>query len=232
MAIVGYARVSAADQDLTIQIEQLTAAGCERMFSEKKSGSQLDGREEFEKCLQYLREGDTLMVTRIDRFARSMRDFFKTIELLEEKGVAFKVLHQPAIDTTTASGRLLRGILIAFAEFELEIRRERQREGIERAKLDGKYAKGRNGGHVSQVWAHCSRMLNEGRSYAEVSAKMNVTVRQLRNRFPEHAEGGVAELPISAMPTSPSAAETVVTETTGKGGARKPAFLKGLFART
>jgi len=138
MSIVGYARVSSISQSLDIQIELLTDAGCERIFSEKQSGTTQDKRDELAMALDWVREGDTLVVTRLDRLARSVVDLIDILTKLESKGVMFRCLQQP-VDTTTPTGRLMMTMLGAFAEFETEIRRERQAEGIARAKSAGKY---------------------------------------------------------------------------------------------
>jgi DNA invertase Pin-like site-specific DNA recombinase len=133
---VGYARVSSTGQDLTIQLERLEAAGCEKIFQEKRSGVDA-GRPELKQCLEYLREGDTLLVTKIDRLARSTSDLYRTVSLLTDKGVAFKVTDDPTIDTTNRTGKLVMGILALIAEFENDIRRERQMDGIAKAKKRG-----------------------------------------------------------------------------------------------
>jgi DNA invertase Pin-like site-specific DNA recombinase len=137
--IVGYARVSSTDQDLTIQIDQLAAAGCTKIFSEKRTGTKTAGRTELDACLAWVREGDTLMVTRMDRLARSMPDFYRIMGVLREKAVSFKVLLQPEIDTSSANGRLVSAIFAAMAEYETEVRKARQREGIEAARARGVY---------------------------------------------------------------------------------------------
>jgi len=130
MPTVGYARVSSTGQDLGVQLEKL--AGCDKVFKEKRSG--LDaGRPELKRCLEYLREGDTLLVTKIDRLARSTSDLYRIVSLLAEKGVAFKVLDDPSIDTTSRTGKLVMGLLALIAEFENDIRRERQMDGIAKA---------------------------------------------------------------------------------------------------
>ncbi|AFC84734.1 recombinase family protein [Frateuria aurantia] len=131
--IVGYARVSTSGQTLDIQQEKLHAAGCTRIFSEKKSGRQADNRPELQSCLQFLRDGDTLVITKLDRMARSVLDLAKIADVLRTKGVALKVLDQ-AIDTTRPEGRLMFSLLGAFAQFENDIRAERQLEGIAKAK--------------------------------------------------------------------------------------------------
>jgi DNA invertase Pin-like site-specific DNA recombinase len=141
--IYGYARVSTQDQDLSIQKAVLTAAGCAIIREEKVSGTGLDGREELKTLLQFLREGDTLVVTRIDRLARNMRDLQNIVHELKQRGIALKATEQP-IDTSTAAGKCFLDMLGVFAEFETNIRRERQMEGIAKAKADGIYCgKGR-----------------------------------------------------------------------------------------
>ncbi len=142
MSIVGYARVSSSSQNLDLQLEQLAAAGCEKVFSEKITGTSRNDRQALADCLDWVREGDTLIVTRLDRLARSGRDLHDIIAQLSAKKVGFRCVQQGAVDTTTSMGKLILGILGAVAEFETDIRKERQREGIERAKAAGVY-KGR-----------------------------------------------------------------------------------------
>lgn len=139
MAVVGYARVSSAGQSLDVQLEQLTAAGCERVFAEKRSGTSTDGRDQLAEALQWVRDGDLLVVTRLDRLARSIIDLRKIVDQLTAKRVGFRCLQQGAIDTTRSDGRLLLNILASFAEFETDIRKERQADGIAKAKLEGRY---------------------------------------------------------------------------------------------
>lgn len=142
MSIVGYARVSSSSQNLDLQLEQLDHAGCEKVFSEKVTGTSRNDRQALAECLDWVREGDTLVVTRLDRLARSGRDLHDIIAQLSAKRVGFRCVQQGAVDTTTSMGKLILGILGAVAEFETDIRKERQREGIERAKAAGVY-KGR-----------------------------------------------------------------------------------------
>jgi len=142
MTLVGYARVSSTSQSLELQTQQLADSGCEKLFSEKMSGTTAKGREALQECLEWLREGDTLVVTRLDRLARSGKDLHTIIDQLQAKQVGFRCLQQGAVDTTTSMGKLVLGILGAVAEFETDIRKERQREGIEKAKKRGVY-KGR-----------------------------------------------------------------------------------------
>ncbi len=140
--LIGYARVSSASQSLDVQLEALTAAGCEKVFAEKRSGTTTEGRDALEQALDFAREGDTLIVTRLDRLARSMLDLKQIVAGLASKGVTFRCLQQGAIDTTRSDGKLLLNILASFAEFETDLRRERQRDGIDKAKAAGIY-KGR-----------------------------------------------------------------------------------------
>lgn len=132
----GYARVSSSGQDLAVQLEKLEGAGCEKVFKEKRSGVDA-GRPELKRCLEYLRESDTLLVTKIDRLARSTSDLYRIVSNLNEKGVAFKVTDDPTIDTTSRTGKLVMGILALIAELENDIRRERQMDGIAKAKDRG-----------------------------------------------------------------------------------------------
>ena len=141
MAILGYARASTLDQSTDIQIEQLTTSGCELVRAEKRSGTSREGRTELETLLDFLRSGDTLMVTRIDRLARSLGDLQDIVRLLRAKGVSLKATEQP-IDTGSAAGKAFLDMLGVFAEFETNLRRERQLEGIAKAKAAGVY-KGR-----------------------------------------------------------------------------------------
>ena len=141
MAVYGYARASTLDQDVTLQEEALRRAGCDIVRSEKASGTSRAGRSELALLLQFLHPGDTLMVTRVDRLARSIKDLQDIVHELKEKGVTLKATEQP-VDTSTAAGKAFFDMLGVFAEFETNLRRERQMEGITAAKERGVY-KGR-----------------------------------------------------------------------------------------
>jgi DNA invertase Pin-like site-specific DNA recombinase len=141
MARYGYARVSTNEQDLSIQVDALKAAGCEIIRSEKQSGTSTEKRAELATLLEFLRGGDELVVTRIDRLARSVADLQTIVARLRAKGVALKATEQP-IDTGSAAGKAFLDMLGVFAEFETNLRRERQMEGIAKAKVGGVY-KGR-----------------------------------------------------------------------------------------
>src|SRR6476661_5469831 len=141
MALYGYARVSSLDQNFGIQRAALKAAGCDVIRAEKASGTRRDGRTELQVLLDFLRPGDALVVTRIDRLARSLRDLQNIVHELKEKGVALRATEQP-INTGTAAGKAFLDMLGVFAEFETNLRKERQAEGIAAAKARGAY-KGR-----------------------------------------------------------------------------------------
>jgi DNA invertase Pin-like site-specific DNA recombinase len=138
---IGYARVSTDDQDCSIQEAALRSAGCTIIRSEKRSGTTTEGRSELQTVLSFIRAGDTLMVTRIDRLARSVKDLEEIVAELKAKGAFLRATEQP-VDTSTPAGVAFLQMLAVFAEFETNLRRERQMEGIARAKAAGVY-KGR-----------------------------------------------------------------------------------------
>lgn len=154
MAIYGYARVSTGDQDLTVQRDALREVGCEIIREETVSGASRDGRKELQTLLEFLRAGDTLVVTRLDRLARSMDDLSNIARELRDKGVSLKATEQP-VNTASAAGKAFFQMLGVFAEFETNLRRERQMEGIAKAKAAGVY-KGRkpsiNAGEVKRLY--------------------------------------------------------------------------------
>ena len=141
MPVIGYARVSTTDQNLELQENALRAAGCEIIRSEKRSGTTTAGRDELRTVLDFLRKGDVLMVTRIDRLARSIGDLQDIVRAVKARGASLRATEQP-IDTSTAAGKCFLDMLGVFAEFETNLRRERQLEGIADAKARGVY-KGR-----------------------------------------------------------------------------------------
>ena len=142
--LVGYARVSTQDQKPELQLDALKAEGCEKVFVEKASGAQRE-RPELIAALDYVRDGDTLVVWKLDRLARSMKQLIETVEGLEEKGIGFRSLTE-AIDTTTAGGKLVFHVFGALAEFERSIIRERTRAGLDAAR-----ARGRKGGRPPKL---------------------------------------------------------------------------------
>jgi DNA invertase Pin-like site-specific DNA recombinase len=167
--LYGYARVSTTDQDLSIQEAALKAAGCTVIRSEKKTGTSRNGRTELETLMAFLRPGDTLVVTRIDRLARSLRDLQNIVHELREKGAHLKATEQP-IDTSTAAGHAFLSMLGVFAEFEVNLRRERQLEGIAAAKARGIYK-----GRPKRISAdEVKRLLKEGVGASEVAKRLGI----------------------------------------------------------
>ena len=140
MAKIGYARVSSTGQSLEIQLSKLTAYGCTepdgQIFQEKKSGTNTNNRPQLQECLRHVRRGDTLVITKLDRLARSTLDLTQIAEDLKTRGVELVVIDQN-IDTSTPTGKLLFNMLASIAEFENDIRRERQSDGIAKAKDHG-----------------------------------------------------------------------------------------------
>ena len=139
--IYGYARVSTTDEDLSVQLEALKKYGCGNIRQEKVSGTSMQGRDELKVLLDFMRDGDELVVTRGDRLARSVRDLQNIVYDLNKRGINISATEQP-VDTKTSIGKCFLDMLGVFAEFETNLRRERQMEGIEKAKEKGVY-KGR-----------------------------------------------------------------------------------------
>jgi len=134
--LIGYARVSTRDQDPAYQRAQLEQAGCERVYIETASGAQRD-RPQLSEALQYAREGDVLVLPRLDRLARSLRQLLETVEDLNSRGIGLRSLAE-SIDTTTAGGRLVMQVFGALAEFERELIRERTAAGLDHARSQGR----------------------------------------------------------------------------------------------
>lgn len=142
--LIGYARVSTHEQNPELQTDALKQAGCENIYSEKASGAQRD-RPELKKALEYMRPGDTLVVWKLDRLARSLKQLIETVEGLEQKEIGFQSLTE-SIDTTTSGGKLVFHIFAGLAEFERSIIRERTRAGLASAR-----ARGRLGGRPKSM---------------------------------------------------------------------------------
>lgn len=149
--LIGYARTSTTDQkaSLAAQLRDLAQASCEKMFQEEVSSVDQDRRDQLAAALDFIREGDVLVVTKLDRLARSVKHLLDITERLEAKGATLRILGM-GIDTATPNGRLMLNLLGSIAQFEREIMLERQREGIAKAKADGKY-KGRKPTEVEIV---------------------------------------------------------------------------------
>lgn len=182
--IVGYARVSTADQNLDVQLDELKSHGCERIFTDKATGTNT-ARAGLNDMMEFVREGDTLVITRLDRFARSLTDLYALLEKLTARGVAFHCLRQ-AIDTATSTGKLTLAILGAVAEFENDLRRERQRDGIDKAKLRGVY----RGRKPKVDAATIAERLASGLGPTEIAVDLNVS----RQTVYRHMKSGISDV--------------------------------------
>jgi|SRR5271166_2404005 len=170
MAVYGYARVSSEEQDTAIQTAALKAAGCSVVREEKKSGTTRNGRTELETLLAFMREGDVLIITRIDRLARSMKDLQDIVHELKQKGIFLRATEQP-IDTSTAAGKAFFDMLGVFSEFETNLRRERQLEGVKKAKAEGKY-KG-TAPKIDRI--QVARLRSEGKNVTQIARAMGIS---------------------------------------------------------
>ena len=182
LAIYGYARVSSTSQDLEIQISALKEAGAEIIRSEKVTGTSVKDRHELNTLLEFLREGDTLLITRIDRLARSVGDLQNIVGELKNKGVSLKSTEQP-IDTSTAAGKAFLDMLSVFAEFETNLRRERQMEGIAKAKAKGVY-KGRRASIDHQ---EIKRLQSQGLGASAIAKRLDIGRASVYRVLKNHA---------------------------------------------
>lgn len=168
---VGYARISTLTQTLDQQTEQLTAAGAGKIFSDVMSGAR-DDRPGFAECLQYLREGDTLVVWRLDRLGRNMRAIINTLNDLTERGVTVRSVHD-GVDTGTSTGRMVAGILMSIAEYERELIRERTVLKLDHARKSGvKF--GRPAKLSSEQAALARRMKESGETAATICKTLSI----------------------------------------------------------
>ena len=191
--LIGYARTSTLDQIAGVEAQErdLRAAGCERLFSEQVSSVDLPGRVKLAEALEFLREGDTLVVTKLDRLARSVAHLLEVLERLTAKGASLRILGM-GIDTATPTGKLMLTILGGVAEFERSIMLERQREGIAKAKAAGKY-KGRQ--PTARAKADEIRQLKaEGMGATEIARTLGIGRASVYRVLSRQA------LPISGMP--------------------------------
>jgi len=170
---VGYARVSTRDQEAHLQTDALTQAGCERIYEEKASGAQRD-RPELHNALEYLRAGDVLVVWKLDRLARSLRQLIETVEDLQERGIGFISLTE-GIDTTSAGGKLVFHIFGALAEFEREMITERTKAGLNAAKARGRKLGRPTALTESQIMAARSLRAAGDHSMAEIADQFGVS---------------------------------------------------------
>lgn len=192
--LVGYARVSTQEQDTELQRVALEAAGCERIFAETASGAQRD-RPELIAALAFMREGDTLIVWKLDRLARSMKQLIETVEGLEARGVGFQSLTE-SIDTTSHGGRLVFHIFASLAEFERGLIRERTMAGLASAR-----AAGRVGGRPRRLddagIATAVAMLgNTDLTVVEVARRLNISPATLYRHLPSARTAAADRSPV------------------------------------
>src|SRR3982751_1987145 len=167
--LIGYARVSTNGQETAAQAAALKAAGCERIYREKASGGRWD-RPELHRLLDQLRKGDVLVVWKLDRLSRSLRDVLTIMERLGESGAGFRSLTE-AIDTTTPAGRMMMQMVGAFAEFEKSMLRERTKAGLDAARQEGRIG-GRRPKLSPQQQAEIRRMVSRGDKTAADAARL------------------------------------------------------------
>jgi DNA invertase Pin-like site-specific DNA recombinase len=182
LMLVGYARVSTQDQKPELQRDALTAAGCEKLFEEKASGAQRD-RPQLMAALDFMRTGDTLVVWKLDRLARSIKQLIETVEALEERGIGLRSITE-AIDTTTSGGKLIFHIFAALAEFERSIIRERTTAGLLAAR-----ERGRIGGRPpalsdADIAAAKALLADPNITTKDVAKRMNVSLSTLYRHLP------------------------------------------------
>lgn len=168
---IGYARTSTTEQvaGLEAQVRDLDAAGCTKVFSEQTSS--VSKRDQLEVAIDYLRDGDVLVVTKLDRLARSMRDLLNIVDRIEGKGAGLRILAMN-LDTSTATGRLMLNVIGSVAEFERDMMLERQREGVAKAKAAGKY-RGRAKTAMAKA-GEVEALLRSGEAPAEVAKRVGI----------------------------------------------------------
>ena len=174
--LIGYARTSTLEQvaGLEAQTEALEGMGCERLYQEQTSS--VGRRSALSEALSYVREGDTLVVTKLDRLARSVRHLGELVEALEAKGVGLRVLDL-GLDTSTATGKLMLNVLGSVAQFEREMMLERQREGIAKARAEGRY-KGRKPTARAKS-ADVMRLIEAGMNKRQIAAQLEISERSV-----------------------------------------------------
>jgi DNA invertase Pin-like site-specific DNA recombinase len=191
-ALIGYARVSTRDQNLDRQLIALEAAGCQRIYSDKKSGKNIE-REELRKALDYLRPGDTLVVSALDRLGRSIQDLITIVGGLRADGIGFRSLHE-SLDTTTPGGRLVFHVFAALAEFIRELIVQGTHEGLAAARARGERL-GRPPAMTAEQIRHARSMLADPEaSIASVAKLLGVSRTTIYKYVPELRAGGRAEL--------------------------------------
>jgi len=174
--LIGYARTSTLEQKSSVetQRESLRAIGCEKVWQEQVSSVAV--RKSLRDAMSFCREGDTLVVTKLDRLARSVRHLGEIVEELEKKGVELRILDL-GLDTSTATGKLMLNVLGSVAQFEREMMLERQREGIAKAKADGKY-KGRKPTAMAKA-AEVKELIASGMSKRQAASELGLSERSV-----------------------------------------------------
>ena len=185
---IGYARVATVDQELGLQLDALEAVGCVRIFNDRASGA-IAERPELERALDHLRDGDTLVVWKLDRLGRSLRHLIDTVRSLEARGIGFRSL-QESIDSSSPAGRLIFHMFGALAEFERDLIRERTQAGLAAAR-----ARGRHGGRPSVMTpakAKVARQMYDSREHtvSAIAATLNVSRATLYRSLERHASSG------------------------------------------
>ena len=166
---VAYARVSSVGQNLDSQIDALKKYGCEKIFQEKVSGTSTKGRDKLRECLDFVRDGDEFVVTRVDRCSRSVLDLQLIVKELADKGVSLTATEQP-ISTKDATSKCFLDMLSVFSEFETNLRKERQMDGIKIAKEQGKFK-----GRVAKIDANqIKKLKSEGLGATAIAKQMNI----------------------------------------------------------
>ncbi|MCD2444364.1 recombinase family protein [Agromyces sp. SYSU K20354] len=190
MAIIGYARVSTREQNPKSQVAELHAAGAEKVFVDDGDSSRVADRPQWLACLDYLRSGDTLLIRALDRIAGTEKMAIQVIHDLDERGVLIRSLTEPPIDTTTAMGRALYGVVAVFAQLRVDTIRENTRRGLEYARSEG-----RLGGRptvMDEDKIATARLMRANKiSYAKIGAVLHVGATTVRRALeqPENAEG-------------------------------------------
>jgi DNA invertase Pin-like site-specific DNA recombinase len=188
--LIGYARVSTVEQDAGFEAQErdLKAAGAERLFSERTSA--VGPRKALDEAIDFVREGDAIVVTKLDRLARSVADLVRIVERLTKKRVGLRILAM-GVDTATPTGKLVVNVLGAIGQFEREIMLERQREGVQRAKREGKY-KGRAPTARAKS-AEIVKLAGEGVKREEIASRLGVGVASVYRVLAERKAAALAK---------------------------------------
>ncbi len=197
MTVIGYA-VSTIDQDLSSQKTKLRGAGCNVIRAEKRSGATIASRKQLRTILEILRKDDVLMVTRIDRLARSICDLQDIIRVIKAKGASLKTTEQP-IDTRTAASKAFLDMIALFAEFETCLRKERQLQSIARAKAEGRY-KGRPTS-IDVLKVH--ELKAQGKGVTDIAREMNIARSSVYRTLKEARELNILRLGARARHQAP-----------------------------